>query len=173
MVRGATISVKNDDVVLLVGTMKGLFLFRSNAARRRWDVGGPFFPGHSVYGVAYDGREGRHRIWAAPASMHRGAELCSSDDFGKRWDRPETPRIRFPEPAGASLANIWQIASGPPQEPDTLYCGVQPAALFESRDAGKTWAFNEGRSWDLLHEGLPPVVAVKAAIVERRRRAAQ
>jgi hypothetical protein len=43
MVRDATISVKNDDVVLLVGTMKGLFLFRSNAARRRWDVGGPFF----------------------------------------------------------------------------------------------------------------------------------
>jgi hypothetical protein len=73
MVRSATISVKNDDVVLLVGTMKGLFLFRSNAARRRWDVGGPFFPGRSVYGVAYDGREGRHRICAAPASMHWGA----------------------------------------------------------------------------------------------------
>src|SRR6202162_6046627 len=150
MVRGATISVKNDDVVLLVGTMKGLFLFRSNAARRRWDAGGPFFPGRSVYGVAYDGREGRHRIWAAPASMHWGAELCSSDDFGKHWDQPESPRIRFPEPAGASLANIWQIASGPPQEPDTLYCGVQPAALLESRDAGQTWAFNEGL-WNHPH----------------------
>lgn len=113
-------------------------------------MGGPFFPGRSVYGVAYDGREGRHRIWAAPASMHWGAQLCSSDDFGKRWDRPKTPRIRFPEPAGASLANIWQISSGPPQEPDTLYCGVQPAALFESRDAGKTWAFNEGL-WNHPH----------------------
>ena len=65
MVRSAKISVK--DVLLLVGTMKGLFLFRSNASRRRWQVGGPFFPGRSVYGVGYDGREGRHRIWAAPA----------------------------------------------------------------------------------------------------------
>jgi photosystem II stability/assembly factor-like uncharacterized protein len=150
MVRSARIPVRDDDIVLLVGTMKGLFLFRSNAARRRWDVGGPFFPGRSVYGVAYDGREGRHRIWAAPASMHWGAELCSSDDFGKRWDQPESPRIRFPEPAGASLANIWQIAPGPPQEPDTLYCGVEPAALFESRDAGKTWTFNEGL-WNHPH----------------------
>src|ERR1700693_947707 len=150
MVRSATIPVKNNDILLLVGTMKGLFLFRSNTARRRWDVGGSFFPGRSVYGAAYDGREGRHRIWAAPASMHWGAELCSSDDFGKHWDQPETPRIRFPETAGASLANIWQIAPGPPQEPDTLYCGVEPAALFESRDAGKTWAFNEGL-WNHPH----------------------
>ena len=150
MVRSANISVKDNDVLLLVGTMKGLFLFRSGGARRRWDVGGPYFPGQSVYGTGYDGREGRHRIWAAPASMHWGAELCSSDDFGRHWDQPESPRIRFPEPAGTSLANIWQIAPGPPQEPDTLYCGVQPAALFESRDAGKTWALNDGL-WDHPH----------------------
>jgi hypothetical protein len=150
MVRSATIPVKNNDILLLVGTMKGLFLFRSNTARRRWDVGGPFFPGRSVYGAAYDGREGRHRIWAAPRSMHWGAELVSSGDFGKRWDGPETPRIRFPESAGATLANIWQIEPGPPEEPDTLYCGVEPAALFESKDAGKTWALNEGL-WNHPH----------------------
>jgi len=150
MVKITTIPTKENDIVLLVGTMKGLFLFRSNGARKRWDVGGPYFPGRSVYGVGYDGREGRHRIWAAPASMHFGAELCSSDDFGRHWDEPKNPRIRFPETAGASLANIWQIASGPPEEPDTLYCGVQPAALFESRDAGETWVLNENL-WNHPH----------------------
>ncbi len=35
MVRSAKISVRNNDILLLVGTMKGLFLFRSNAARKR------------------------------------------------------------------------------------------------------------------------------------------
>ena len=144
MVKPASIAIKNNDVLLLVGTMKGLFLLRSGSGRRRWDVGGPHFPGRSVYGVAYDGRDGRRRIWAAPQSMHWGAELCSTDDFGRRWDQPETPRVRFPEQAGVSLAHIWQIAAGPPEEPDTLYCGVQPAALFESKDAGKTWSLNEG-----------------------------
>jgi hypothetical protein len=150
MVASKQLSVKDGDVLLLVGTMKGLFLFRSGGARRRWESGGPHFPGRSVYAAAYDGREGRHRIWAAPASMHFGSELCSSDDFGRRWDQPEIPRVRFPEQAGKSLANIWQIASGPPREPDTLYCGVEPAALFESRDAGTTWSLNEGL-WNHPH----------------------
>jgi len=150
MVATKQVSVKDGDVLLLVGTMKGLFLFRSGSARRRWEMGGPHFPGLSVYAAAYDGRERRRRLWAAPQSMHWGAELVSSDDFGRRWDRPESPRVKFPEASGASLANIWQIAPGPPEEPDSLYCGAQPAALFESRDAGKTWSLNEGL-WNHPH----------------------
>ena len=150
MVTPAKISVKSGDVMLLVGTMKGLFVLRSGAGRGRWEMGGPHFPGRSVYAAGYDGREGRHRLWAAPQSMHWGAELCWSDDFGRRWNRPETPRIRFPEQSGGSLKNIWQIAPGPPEEPDTLYCGVEPAALFESKDGGETWKLNEGL-WNHPH----------------------
>src|SRR2546422_6532355 len=120
MVAARPISVKPADVLLLVGTTKGLFLLRSRAKRARWDSGGPHFPGMAVYAAAYDGRNGRNRIWAAPQSMHWGAELCSSDDFGRKWDRPETPRVRFPEESGASLKNIWQIAVGSRQEPDLL-----------------------------------------------------
>ncbi len=107
-------------------------------------MSGPAFPGSSVYAAAYDGRGGRSRIWAAPSSMHWGAELAWTDDFGRSWSRPESPLVRFPEESGASLANIWQIAPGRPEEPDSLYCGVQPSALFESRDAGKTWGLNTG-----------------------------
>ncbi len=150
MVATKQISVKNGDVLLLVGTMKGLFLFRSGRARGRWEMGGPHFPGRSVYAAAYDARNGRRRLWAAPQSMHFGAELCASDDFGRHWAQPEIPLVKFPESAGTSLANIWQVAPGPPEEPNTLYCGVQPAALFESKDAGKTWHLNEGL-WNHPH----------------------
>ncbi len=144
------LSVKNGDVILLVGTMKGLFLLRSGPGRRRFEMSGPFFPGASVYAAGWDGRAGRHRIWAAPSSMHWGAELCWTDDFGRRWKQPETPLVRFPESAGASLKNIWQIAPGRADEPDSLYCGVEPSALFESRDAGSTWTLNEGL-WNHPH----------------------
>src|SRR6478609_7058636 len=75
------IKAKNRDVLVLVGTMKGAFIFRSNRSRRSWDVGGPYFPGSAVYAMAYDGRSGRHRLWAAPNSMHWGGLLRSSDDF--------------------------------------------------------------------------------------------
>ena len=107
-------------------------------------MSGPFFPGHSVYAAAWDGRAGRRRVWAAPASMHWGAELAWSDDFGKSWTQPETPLVRFPEDAGATLKNIWQIAPGRADAPDTLYCGVEPSALFESTDAGRSWKLNAG-----------------------------
>ncbi len=146
----SAIPARNGDVLLLVGTMKGLFLFSSGPARRRWRAAGPFFPGSSVYGAAFDGRGGRRRIWAAPSSMHWGAELAWTDDLGKSWKRPAEPLVRFPEESGASLKNIWQIAPGRASEPNVLYCGVEPSALFESRDAGKTWTLNGGL-WNHPH----------------------
>ena len=52
--------------------------------------------------------------------------------------------MKFPEGTGAALKQIWQIIPGRDSEPDTLYCGVEPAALFVSRDAGDTWSLVEG-----------------------------
>lgn len=138
------VSPRNGDVLLLVGTMKGAFILRANKKRESWDVGGPYFPGSAVYAMAYDGRAGRHRIWAAPTSMHWGGLVRSSDDFGKSWTNPEAANVKFPEEAGVALKQIWQIAPGRAAEPDTLYCGVEPAALFVSHDAGETWSLNEG-----------------------------
>lgn len=173
-----SISPQNGDALLLVGTTKGAFFVKADPARRRWSVGGPYFPGLSVYALAWDAREGRRRIWAAPKSEHWGAELCRSDDFGSTWARPETPSLRFPAGAGASLANIWQITPDR-SDLDVLYAGVEPAALFESRDGGETWALNSGL-WNhphrskwmpgagglCLHTILPgdrPAVAISAA----------
>ena len=76
--------------------------------------------------------------------MHWGGMLQSSDDFGKTWTNPEEANVKFPEGTGAALKQIWQIAPGREAEPDTLYCGVEPAALFVSRDAGDTWSLVDG-----------------------------
>ena len=124
-----------------MGTVKGAFILRANAQRTRWEVGGPYFHGHNVYALAYDTRAGRQRIWASTQS-YWGTNLRSSDDFGKSWTNAEQTPIRFPGETGTSLKNIWQITPGRDDEPDTLYCGVEPAALFESRDAGETWSLN-------------------------------
>jgi serine/threonine protein kinase len=137
------VHVRKQDFLLLIGTAKGGFILRSNAQRRTWEVGGPYFHGHSVYALAYDGRGGRRRIWASTQS-YWGTMLRSSDDFGKSWTNPQEAPIRFPADTGLSLKNIWQITIGRPDEPDVLYCGVEPAALFESRDLGETWSLNRG-----------------------------
>jgi len=137
------VHVKKGNFLLLVGTTKGAFILRSNAQRGRWEVGGPYFHGHNVYAMAFDGRGGQHRIWASTQS-YWGTLLRSSDDFGKSWTNPQQAPIRFPSDTGVSLKNIWQIALGRPEEPDVLYCGVEPAALFETRDAGETWSLMRG-----------------------------
>ena len=138
------INVSSGDNLLLVGTIKGAFLFRSGGAREKWEKAGPYFPGRSIYALAHDGRNGRNRLWAAVNSPFWGSFLSSSNDFGLTWSDPETYNIKFPEGSDVSLKQIWQIAEGHPNEPDTLYCGVEPAALFKSTDAGETWSLDRG-----------------------------
>src|SRR2546421_274139 len=104
------IDVKSGDNLLPVGTMKGAFLFRSDANRGTWEEAGPYFPGRSVYAFSYDGRNGRSRLWAAVNSAYWGSFLSSSNDFGKTWSDPETYNIKFPEGSDVSLKQIWQVA---------------------------------------------------------------
>jgi photosystem II stability/assembly factor-like uncharacterized protein len=137
------IDVKSGDNLLLVGTTKGAFLFRSNAERSEWEEAGPYFPGRSVYALAYDGRNGRNKLWAAVNSPYWGSFLSSSNDFGKTWSDPESYNIKFPEGSDVSLKQVWQVVNDP-HNADTLYCGVEPAALFKSTDGGETWSLNRG-----------------------------
>lgn len=137
------IDVKSGDNLLLVGTTKGAFLFRSNAERSKSEEAGPYFPGRSVYALAYDGRNGRNKLWAAVNSPYWGSFLSSSNDFGETWSDPESYNIKLPEGSDVSLKQIWQIVNDP-HDADTLYCGVEPAALFKSTDGGDTWSLNRG-----------------------------
>jgi len=138
------------DTLLLVGTMKGAFLFRADASRRRWESGGPYFPGAAVYALACDKRAGHRRIFAAPNHDHFGALLRWSDDFGHTWTDPVAANVKFPQTTGAALKRIWQVVPGRDHEPDTMYCGVEPAALFVSRDGGESWSLVDGL-WNHPH----------------------
>ncbi len=143
------VSARAGDVLLMVGTTKGAFLFRSSPRRDRWEHGGPWFRGQAVYAMAFDQRAGRRRLWAGPESSHWGATLRASDDLGATWT-PEAATLRFPEETGAALKRVWQICPGPAAVPDLFYCGVEPAALFTSSDAGGAWSLVRGL-WDHPH----------------------
>ena len=132
------------EVRVWLGTLKGAFVLRASAARSGWDLQGPFLAGRAVYSLAWDGRAGRRRIWAGAQSMHWGAVLVSTDDGGRTWTEPREANVKFPAESGLALKQIWQIAPGRADEPDTLYCGVEPAALFKSTDGGTTWAAIRG-----------------------------
>jgi photosystem II stability/assembly factor-like uncharacterized protein len=144
------VSVKDGDVALLVGTMKGAFLLRSNGARGRWETAGPYFPGQSIYALALDQRGGRRRLFAGGGDEHWGPLVFTSDDFGRTWDNPEQSKVKFPEGLDAAVKRVWQIVPGADSAGRVLYAGVEPAALFESRDAGATWSLIRGL-WDHPH----------------------
>lgn len=134
------LKIREGDLLLLVGTMKGAFLFRSSRSRDVWEMDGPHFPGEEVYALAFDQRAARQAIWAAPGSAFYGTTLRRSTDFGASWSGKEEQPVRFPEDSGLSLKRIWQIRPGREAEPDRLFLGVEPSCLFESTDGGESWA---------------------------------
>ncbi len=133
------IQADRGDVVLVVGTTKGAFLFRSGSGREGWCVDGPHFPGEEVSACALDRREGRRALWMAPKSPFFGSTLRRSDDLGATWSAADERTVRFPEGSGLSLERVWQIRPGLDSEPNRLFLGVEPSCLFESVDGGATW----------------------------------
>lgn len=142
-----TATLHDSDRLVMLGTMKGLFL--ATPSGDGWSLAKPAFKGHTVYSATMDQRNGRRRLWAAASSPFWGTHLCWSDDLGENWTIPEEALVKFPEETEASLNQIWQIVA-PPDEPDALYCGVEPAALFKSEDAGSSWSLCQGL-WDHPH----------------------
>ena len=107
------VQVKDGDVLVLVGTMKGAFLFRSNGARRNWDVAGPYFPGHAVYTMAYDSRAGRRRLWASAACSENRSRRSGSMD-SPRAGNLTTPFAAVQIPATARSARPACNSKGAP-----------------------------------------------------------
>ena len=124
-------------VVLLIGTRRGLFRAVADPDRREWTVHGPAIKGYEVYHAVLDSRDPaagyaavRHEVW--------GAHIYRTGDGGVTWE-PLEARPSFPADSGREVQAIWHLATGGSQ-PGVLYAGVEPAALFVSRDGGDSWA---------------------------------
>jgi hypothetical protein len=136
-------------VLLAIGTRKGLWLATSDD-RASWAVTGPHHPMTDVYAVAIDTRGATPRLLAGVRSEHFGPSVAVSDDLGATWQEPEHAPLAFPEDTGAALERVWHLAPGPAIEPDVVYAGVEPSALFRSTDGGRTYELVRGL-WDHPH----------------------
>jgi photosystem II stability/assembly factor-like uncharacterized protein len=122
-------------VLLLVGTRKGLFLLRSNDDRRNWELDGPLLTGWSVFHAMQDARDGD--LYVAANNFVYGGTVQRSSDGGRTWKRSEG--LGLPEETGLKLEEVWHVEPGHASEPDTLWLGATPGALFRSGDKGETW----------------------------------
>jgi photosystem II stability/assembly factor-like uncharacterized protein len=138
-------------VALFVGTRKGAFVFRADAARRTWTLEGPIFLGHQLNHVVLDPRD-RRTLLAAAKTGHLGPTIFRSSDLGKSWTEASRPPA-FPkgEPAARVVDYSMCVVPGHVSEPGVWYAGTSPQALFRSEDAGDTWApvsgFNDHPSY--------------------------
>lgn len=122
------------DVLLFIGTKRGLFLAHSRD-RRSWRISDPLLVGREVYHAWLDPRDGR-TAWAATDHAVWGAHVHRSDDAGETWEVLEAAP-HYEDARG--LRAIWHLAPAPRSQPDTLYAGIEPAGLFVSRDRGRSW----------------------------------
>ena len=136
--------------VVLVGTTKGLFSLRADEGRAGFELQGPAFAGEEVYATCVDTRLPDPRLFVGSVSNHWGPVLRRSDDLGATWTEEVAVSLAFPEGSGSSLSRIWQLTPGPADEPDVVYAGVEPAALFRSDDGGRSFALVRGL-WDHPH----------------------
>lgn len=138
------------ETFVLIGTAKGAFTLRSSGGRAHFDLSGPELKGEEVYATCIDTRPAAPRLFAGSFSMHWGPTVRRSDDLGASWTEEEHAALAFPDDTDAALARVWQLTPGPKDEPEVVYAGVEPAALFRSEDGGSTFSLVRGL-WDHPH----------------------
>ena len=124
-------------LVLLIGTVKGVFLYESDERREKWKLSGPHMGGWEIFSLCGDSRNGR--ILAGTGNFIDGPTIRISQDFGATWQRVKRDP-KFAKHTKVELKHIWQIVPGHSSQPGTWYAGVDDAALFVSRDDGDTWS---------------------------------
>lgn len=134
---------KTGDVLLLVGTRKGGFIFHSDARRKKWSIEGPLLRGLQVHHFIRDARGDGRSLFAAAFNDWFGCDIQRTKDGGRTWQRTEGG-VRYAEDSGLSVKCVWHIRPGRSSEPDVLYAGVDPAGLFRSEDGGVTWSEMRG-----------------------------
>jgi photosystem II stability/assembly factor-like uncharacterized protein len=149
-------------VRVLVGTKKGAFVLTADAKRQQWDVSALHFAGWEIYHLKGSPVD-PNRLYASQSSGWFGQIIQRSDDGGKTWQAPGGEPAPSPEgvPQGESNKfvyegevgkHLWYDGTQHPWEfkrvwhlepsltdPDTVYAGVEDAAIFKTVNGGKTW----------------------------------
>jgi photosystem II stability/assembly factor-like uncharacterized protein len=156
-------------VRVLVGTRKGAFILTSDGTRDKWEVSGPHFAGWEIYhlkgslvdanriyasqtsgwfGQIIQRSDDGGKTWhqpgtpagqaAAPGPPKSESNKFSYDttaDAGKpltthQWyDGTQHPW---------EFKRVWHLEPSL-TDPDTVYAGIEDAALFRSKDGGRNW----------------------------------
>src|SRR5258708_34005103 len=96
------IAPQSGDVILMVGTVKGAFIFHSNRNRADFHIAGPYFKGWEVFSTAFLPDKKAPRMLMGVKSQHWGSTVCWSDDFGASWREPDEGNVKFPAASGRS-----------------------------------------------------------------------
>ena len=127
-------------VRVLVGTRKGAFILTSDGKREQWDVSGPFFAGWEIYHLKGSPVE-PNRLYASQSTSWFGQLIQRSDDGGQTW-KPVDNKFVYDGVAGThqwydgtphpwEFKRVWHLEPSL-SDPDTVYAGVEDAALFRS-----------------------------------------
>jgi photosystem II stability/assembly factor-like uncharacterized protein len=139
-------------VRVLVGTRKGAFVLTSDEGRRDWQVSGPHFGGWEIYHLKGSPVD-PDRVWASQSSGWFGQVVHRSDDGGRTWgavgndfryatadgQEPGPHQWYDGTPHPWEFARVWHLEPSL-TDADTVYAGVEDAALFKSTDGGASWA---------------------------------
>jgi hypothetical protein len=134
-------------VRVLAGTRKGAFILTSDGKRNNWEVSGPHFAGWEIYHVKGSPADS-NRLYASQSSGWFGQVIQTSNDGGQTWAPagtqftykgvPGTHQWYDGTPHPWEFKRVWHLEPSL-TDPDTVYAGVEDAALFRSTDGGKTW----------------------------------
>lgn len=134
-------------VRVLVGTRKGAFILSADGTRRRWKISGPHFAGWEIYHVKGSPAD-PDRLYASQTSGWFGQVMQRSNDGGKTWETvgntfaydgdPGTHKWYDGTPHPWEFKRVWHLEPSL-TDPDTVYAGVEDAALFRTTDGGQNW----------------------------------
>ena len=134
-------------VRVLVGTRKGAFILTADGTRDRWQVSGPHFAGWELYHIKGSPAD-PDRLYASQSSGWFGQMVQRSCDGGKTWEAvgnqfaydgtPGTHQWYDGTQHPWEFKRVWHMEPSL-TDPDTVFAGVEDAAIFRTTDAGQTW----------------------------------
>ncbi|HUR32326.1 MAG TPA: sialidase family protein [Vicinamibacterales bacterium] len=134
-------------VRVLVGTRKGAFVITADGARRNWNIAGPFFGGWELYHLKASPVD-PNRIYASQGSAWFGQLIQRSDDGGTTWTAMDNKFVYDGVPGSHQwydgtphpweFKRVWHLEPSL-TDPDTVYAGVEDAAMFRTTDGGASW----------------------------------